>query len=241
MSPRGTFDHQLNTLAHRVVRMGSLVDEAIELSLSALLERNAATANRVLTDDDTINRLRFDIEEDSYAIFALQQPLARDLRIVAAAITAAVNLERIGDHAVAVAVLARRLSGMPELQVPQAIQEMGEMGRSMLRRALDAYISYDATVATAVAKDDVRLNHLKDQCVQTLITTMSKSPEYISQGTYLIWVSHRLERIGDCIKNICERTVYITTNELFDFDTDDSYDEFDMEGTDLLEPSEDPS
>lgn len=229
MSPRGTFDHQLNTLAHRVVRMGSLVDEAIELALDALLNRNSATAARVLKEDETINRLRFDIEEESYSLFALQQPLARDLRIVSAAITAAVNLERMGDHAVAIAVLARKLVEVPELTPPFYFSEMGQMVHSMLRRALDAYISYDATLATEVAKDDLRLNQQKEQCVKTLITTMSSTPDFIPQGTYLIWVSHRLERIGDCIKNICERTVYITTNELFDFDAGPNADEFDVD------------
>lgn len=238
MSPRGTFDHQLNTLAHRVVRMGSLVDESIELALDALLYRNATTAGRVLKEDHAINRLRFDIEEESYMLFALQQPLARDLRIVSAAITAAVNLERIGDHAVAIAVLARKLTEVDELKPPAYIPEMGEMARSMLRRALDAYISYDATLATEVAKDDLRLNHQKEQCVQTLITAMSGNPDVISQGTYLIWISHRLERIGDCIKNICERTVYITTNELFDFDNRPNDDDFDVEGNDITEMGE---
>jgi phosphate transport system protein len=226
MSPRGTFDHQLNTLAHRVIRMGGLVDEAIELSLEALFNRDTPLALRVLNEDEPINRLRFNIEEDCYTLLALQQPLARDLRVVSAAITAATNLERIGDHAVAIAALTRRLNEIPELKAPSHVAQMGQMARSMLRRALDAYISYDATLATEVANEDFQLNHLKDQCVQELITTMSGNPEFITQGTYLIWISHRLERIGDSVKNICERTVYITSNKLFDFDHHPEYDEF---------------
>lgn len=230
--PRGTFDHQLNTLAHRVIRMGSLVDEAIELALEALLNRNTALAERVLSDDDAINQLRFHIEEDCYTLLALQQPLARDLRVVSAAITAATNLERIGDHAVAIAALTRRLNQLPELKAPSHIAQMGQMARSMLRRALDAYISYDPVLATEVANEDFQLNHLKDHCVQELINTMSGNPEFIAQGTYLIWISHRLERTGDSVKNICERTVYITSNKLFDFDRHPEYHEFEgVEGS----------
>jgi len=229
MSPRGTFDHQLNTLAHRVVRMGSLVEEAIELSLEALFNRDTPLALRVLSEDDAINDLRFNIEEECYTLLALQQPLARDLRVVSAAITAATNLERIGDHAVAIAALTRQLNEVQELKPPPQISQMGQMARSMLRRALDAYISYDAALATEVANEDFQLNHLKDNCVQDLITVMSGNPDYIHQGTYLIWVSHRLERIGDGVKNICERTVYITSNKLFDFDRHPEYDEFEGE------------
>jgi phosphate transport system protein len=228
MSPRGTFDHQLNTLAHRVVRMGSLVEEAIELALNALLQRDTPLAHRVLRADDDVNAMRFQIEEESYTLLALQQPLARDLRVVSAAITAAVNLERIGDHAVAIAVLARKLNQETELKAPVHIARMGQVARSMLRQSLDAYISYDTALATDVANEDAQLNQLKEECVQQLLNTMSGNPTCIRQGTYLIWVSHRLERIGDCVKNICERTVYITTNELFDFDRHPT-DEFDVE------------
>ena len=122
-------------------------------------------------------------------------------------------------------MLARKLNAEPELNAPANIVEMGNLARTLLRRALDAYISHDAALATEVAQDDVNLNRLNGEVVQELIGMMSRDPTFIRQATWYIWISHRLERIGDCVKNICERTVYITSSELFDFDRHSDWDD----------------
>lgn len=231
-SVRGNFEHQLNSLGHRLLRMGSLVDEAIELALRALVDRDNALAMRVIRDDKVINQLRYDIEEQSYILMATQQPLATDLRRVSATVSIATNMERMADHASGIAVLARRLNKEPELKPLVDIPRMAEIARLMLRRSLDAYITLDTELAFEVAKEDVRINQLNEQVLRELLTYMIEDPRAIRRATYLLWVAHNLERIGDRTKNICERVVYVATGQLFDFDsqvdTEDALDEHDV-------------
>jgi phosphate transport system protein len=218
-SVRGTFEHQLNSLGHRLLRMGSLVDEAIEISIRALVDRDNALAMRVVRDDKVINQLRYDIEEQCYTLLATQQPMATDLRRVTATISIATNMERMADHAAGIAVLARRLNKEPELKPLVDIPRMAEIGRSMLRRALDSYITLDVDLAGYTAKEDSKINNLNEQVLRELLTYMIGDPAAIRRGTYLLWVSHNLERVGDRAKNICERVVYVASGQLFDFDT----------------------
>jgi phosphate transport system protein len=215
---RGNFEHQLNSLGHRLLRMGSLVDEALELALRSLVDRDNALAARVMRDDQVINQLRYDIEEQCYTLLATQQPMATDLRRVTATISLATNMERMGDHAAGIAVLARRLNKEPELKPLVDIPRMAEVGRGMLRRALDAYITLDTDLAREVAKEDVKINQLNEQVLRELLTYMIEDPRAIRRGTYLLWVAHNLERVGDRAKNICERVIYVASGQLFDFD-----------------------
>ncbi|MDQ4078811.1 MAG: phosphate signaling complex protein PhoU [Chloroflexota bacterium] len=228
VTTRASFDKQLTELRDRLLRMGSLVDEALDRAIRALIERDAALASHVIRGDQEINRLRYAIEEQSYLLLATQQPMAGDLRRIAAAISIATNMERMADHAAGIAVLARRLSQEPELKPLVDIPRMAEIARDMLRHALDAYLSSDAEMARAVAAEDEQLNRLNEQVLRELLTYMVEDPNSIQRCTYLLWVSHNLERWGDRIKNICERVVYVATGELTDFDVPpDSEEELD--------------
>lgn len=233
-SLRGTLDQQLTTLNHRLLRMGSLVDEAIDHTIQALVERDSALALQVIRNDAEINKLRYTIEEQSYALLATQQPLAGDLRRIAAAISIATNMERQADHAAGIAVLARRLNKEPELKPLVDIPRMADVARTMLRHALDAYVSTDGELAREVATEDREINTLNEQVLRELLTYMLEDPRTIRRATYLLWVSHNLERIGDRTKNICERVVYMATGELADFDvhadTEEALDEHDVLG-----------
>ncbi len=166
-SVRGNFEHQLNSLGHRLLRMGSLVDEAIEIAMRSLVDRDNALAMRVVRDDKVINQLRYDIEEQSYTLLATQQPMATDLRRVTATISLATNMERMADHAAGIGVLARRLNKEPELKPLVDLPRMADLGRSMLRRALDAYITLDSEMAIETAKDDKKLTSLMKKCCGT--------------------------------------------------------------------------
>ncbi|MBA3532426.1 MAG: phosphate signaling complex protein PhoU [Ardenticatenales bacterium] len=233
-SIRGNFDQQLTNLGHRLLRMGSLVDEAIDHATRSLVERDSDLALDVIRKDSEINTLRYSIEEQSYTLLATQQPLAGDLRRVAAAISIATNMERQADHAAGIAVLARRLNKEPELKSLMDIPRMADTTRSMLRHSLDAYLSADAELARAVATEDAEINELNEKVLQELLRCMIDDPRTIRRATYLLWVSHNLERIGDRTKNICERVVYVATGELADFDvhadTEEALDEHDVLG-----------
>lgn len=233
-SVRGNFDQQLNSLGHRLLRMGSLVDESIELAIRALVERNSALALQVIRNDSVINDLRYAIEEQSYTVLATQQPLAIDLRRVAATISISTNMERMADHAAGICVLARRLNKEAELKPLVDIPRMAEIARTMLRRSLDAYLGANAELAHEVAAEDRKINQLNEQVLRELLTFMIEDPRTIRRATYLLWVSHNLERVGDRCKNICERAAYVATGELADFDThadtEEALDEHDVLG-----------
>ncbi len=146
--------------------MGSLTNEALDLAIRALVERDSALAIRVILGDAEINRLRYAIEEQSYLLLATQQPMARDLRRISSAIALATNLERMADHATGIAVLARRLNMEPQLKPLVDIPRMAEIGRSMLHQALDAYLNDDPVLARAVAQEDAKLNSLTNRCCE---------------------------------------------------------------------------
>jgi phosphate transport system protein len=232
-SVRGNFEHQLNSLGHRLLRMGSLVDEALEIAMRALVDRDNALGMRVVRDDKIINQLRYDIEEQSYTLLATQQPMATDLRRVTATISIATNMERMADHAAGIGVLARRLNKEPELKPLVDLPRMAEIGRSMLRHALDSYITLDVDLAKDTAKEDKKINLLNEQVLRELLTYMIGDPTTIRRGTYLLWVAHNLERVGDRAKNICERVVYVASGQLFDFDSQ-TENEADLDSHDVL-------
>lgn len=232
-SVRGNFEHQLNSLGHRLLRMGSLVDESIEIAMRALVDRDNALASRVVRDDSIINQIRYDIEEQSYTLLATQQPMATDLRRVTATISIATNMERMADHAAGIGVLARRLNKEPELKPLVDLPRMAEVGRKMLRHALDSYITLDVELAKETAQEDKKINQLNEQVLRELLTYMIGDPAAIRRGTYLLWVAHNLERVGDRAKNICERVVYVASGQLFDFDSQTENEE-DMDSHDVL-------
>src|SRR5688500_13901915 len=125
-SPRSGFDQQLKRLSESLIRMGSLVDEALGLAIQSLVDRDSTLAMQVVRGDRQINVLHYAIEEQSYLLLATQQPMATDLRRIAAAISLATNLERMADHATGIAVLARRLNQEAALKPLVEIPRMAE-------------------------------------------------------------------------------------------------------------------
>lgn len=218
-SIRGNFDQKLDHLGEQILRMGSLVDEAIKDAMHALVQQDSDLASAVVSKDQIINDLRYNIEEQCYVLLATQQPLASDLRRVAATISIATNMERMADHAAGVASLSLNLNKEPKLKEYIDLARMGEIARDMLHRALDGYINADAEQAHRVAENDEEINQLDQKVLRELLGYMVKDPRTIRRATYLLWISHNLERIGDRCKNICERVVYVATGELADFDT----------------------
>lgn len=217
---RMRFTQQLERLEYSLLRMGSLVDEAIAHSVHALVNRDSNLARRVIERDQEINDLRYKIEEQCYTLVATQQPLAHDLRRITAAISIATNMERMADHAAGIAVLTRRLNKEGELREALIdIPRMCQIARFMLRGALDAYIKEDAELAHQIIAEDKKINQLDEQLLPILLTFMIENPSNIRRATYMLWISHNLERIGDRCKNICERVVYIVTGTLADFDS----------------------
>ena len=211
---RGTLERELERTRSDILRMGSLVENAIERSVESLKNRDPDLAQQVINDDEIINQLRYKIEEECLELIATQQPAAGDLRMVIAAMHIAVELERMADHAVGNAEITKRIYQEPPLKPLIDIPVMARIAREMIHAALDAFIARDADAAQAVAKRDDEIDDLYQQIFRELLTYMLEDPRTITRATHLLWAAHNLERIGDRVTNVCERVIFMTTGKL---------------------------
>ena len=204
----------LRDLQDRLAEMGEAVDSALALAVEALVRRDLGLAKRVIADDVRINRAQRGIEERSIVLLATQQPMASDLRTILAVLNVAVELERIGDYAEGIGKIALRLLEEPELKPLVDIPRMAELARGLIRDALRSLRERDVALAREVAQRDDEVDALTDQVYRELLTFMLNDPRTISRATYLIWVSHNLERAADRATNIAERVVQLVTGEI---------------------------
>lgn len=211
--PRLIYEQYLNELEQEILKMGALVEEQINKSIKALTEQDLSLANEVVAKDDLIDDLELGIEEKCLRLIATQQPMAKDLRRIAAGLKIIVDLERIGDNAVDIAKTILRI-GEDELIKPLIdIPRMASISQKMLKEALDSYINEDTILAEGLAKQDDEVDSLHKQTFRELITYMLENPKNIKQGTQLILVSRFLERIADHTTNIGENVIYMVDGE----------------------------
>ena len=215
---RRTLDREENQIKDDILRMGSLVETAIERAVTALKQRDGALAQQIIDEDQVINKLRFQIEEECLTVIATQQPAASDLRATIAATHVAVELERMADHATGIATITLRMLDQPLLKPLIDVPIMANIAREMIRGALEAFIRHDAEMARQVAMRDDEVDELYQQVFRELLTYMLEDPKNISRATHLLWVAHNLERIADRATNLCERAIFISTGQLADLD-----------------------
>lgn len=212
--PRETFEAELAALKERLLQLGTLVSDAQRKAVQALAERNEELAQEVIAADAQINRLQREIEEECIFLIAQQQPVARDLRLILSVSHIALDLERMGDHAKGVAILALRLTDQPLLKPLIDVPRMAEIGREMLAGQLQAFVKQDVDAARRIAVRDSDVDQLNDQVFRELLLIMMNEPRTITRATYLLWVSHNLERFADRTTNIGERTIFVARNDV---------------------------
>lgn len=211
---RAEYDRQYEEVQDSILRMGRMVDRAIADALLSLQNRDQALAEEIIARDEAINDLRFTIEEACVLLIATQQPAARDLRAVLAALSIVVDLERMGDHAAGIAKTVIRMGDHPLLKPLIDIPKMATLSRKMLSESLEAYINRDEQCARAIAARDDEMDHLYKAIFDELVEKMAESPTAVERATYLLWSAHNLERIGDRVTNIAERVVFIGTGDM---------------------------
>jgi phosphate transport system protein len=214
MSIRLAFDQELSKLRDDVLRLGSMVDMAIGQSIQALKERDQALAQQIITRDEEINALRFRIEESCVGLIARQQPAARDLRFIVAAMNIVLDLERMGDHASGVATIVLRMGSEPLLKPLIDLPHMAHIAREMLRASLEAFMAENADQALAITNRDDEVDDLYNQIFRELVTFMIEDPRTVTRAMYLLFCAHNLERIADRVTNICERVAFVATGRL---------------------------
>ena len=203
------FLRALEDLGRDVLAMGAAVETAVGRAVTALLDRDARTAQAVVDGDREINLRELRVDEECLKILALHQPAARDLRFVTGVMKIINDQERVGDLAVNVAERARVLAELPPREAPAAFVEMADRVRGMLTGALDALVRQDPRRAIEVLKQDERVDALLADVYERVSSEMMHAPEAVSWGLHVLSASKNLERIADHASNIAEDVVYI--------------------------------
>jgi phosphate transport system protein len=218
--PREAFERELQRLQEAVLVLGSLVENAILESVDILKRRDMVAAERLIARDRIINEKRFQTENDALVLIATQQPMAGDLRTIAAVLEITTELERIGDYAKGIARVSIMIGDEPFIKPLIDIPLMARKARDMLDQALRAFMDRDVARARAIPAQDEEVDALYDQVYRELMTYVVSDPRCIDQANYLLWVAHNLERTADRVTNICERVVFTVTGEMAEMDSD---------------------
>ena len=203
------FHDELGHLKVRLLTMSGEAEAALGLAVEALLERDVAKAGEVIAGDRAIDEMEMEIEEHAVNLLALQQPMARDLRMLTSALKIANDLERVGDHAVNIAQSTQRLAEARSIAPEPELVEMARLARQMLADALEAFVRGDAQGGRAVCRRDDQVDALHDSVYRILLTHMMEDPHTIGAGMELFLVSRNLERVADLATNIGEDVVFL--------------------------------
>ncbi len=222
--PRLTFEQELLHLHDEILVLGSMVQTAIMTSVESLQQRDLETARRLIAEDRIINEKRFAIEAESLTLIATQQPMAGDLRTIAAVLEIATELERMGDYAKGISKINLLIGNNSLLKPLVDIPRMAEKAMDMLRRALDAFVRRDVALARAIPLEDNQVDDMYNQTYRELLKIIMANPSTLDQANYLLWAAHNLERAADRVTNICERVVFTVTGEMQEMDVEDGKD-----------------
>lgn len=204
------FHDQLSHLKQRLLDMSDLATSLLDLSVDALLNRDANMAEAVITGDKELDALELELEDQAIGLLALQQPMARDLRFIISSIKVTNDLERVGDHAVNIAQSATRLAAMTTVITPDPeIGEMARRARQMLRDSLTAFVRADGVLGRDVCRADDEVDAMHNSVFRILVTHMMEDARTITPSLELLLVSRNLERVADLATNIGEDAVFL--------------------------------
>ena len=205
--------NNLTELHKMLETMSEMVIESIEKSIDALIEKDIEKAKVIKKEDVLINNIRWDIEDKTITLLATHQPVASDLREIIALLNIITELERIGDYAAGIAKIVIMIGDEDHIKPLIDLPRMKEIGVDMIENSMKAYTNRNETSARMIHSQDDDIDDLYNQVYRELISFMIEKPHNITQCTYLLWVSHNLERIGDRVTNICERIIYLVSGE----------------------------
>ena len=208
------FDREIEELKERLLRMGAMVEDQINESIRALLERDTSVAEAVIAADGEIDRMELEIDAHTVELIAKMQPAAGDLRLVATAMKITPELERIADLAVDVCERAIELNREPPLKPMIDIPRLARIAQDMVRQSLDAFVRGDAVLARQVIARDDEVDRLNEQSFRELLTYMLEDPRNISRAIRLTFIGKYFERMADNATNICEMVVYLVEGKV---------------------------
>ena len=203
------FVEELEQLKTKLLEMSSLVEAAIQRSISAVIQKDRSAAEEVFRNEARINEIEIDIDEFAINLLALKQPMAADLRLIVAALKINTDLERMGDLSVTIAERAMSLMEEPVIKPMIDIPHIAGLVQSMVRKSLDAFVARDADLARSVLASDDAVDSLRTACYHELVSFMEKDPQNIQQALDLLAVTRSLERLADHSTNIAEDVLFL--------------------------------
>jgi phosphate transport system protein len=211
---RRTFSEALDRVRDDVLVLGALASGNLRLAVVAVLTHDRMAAERLIVADQRVNEWRHGVEELSLQLIATQQPVARDMRLLAAVLEIASDLERIGDYAKGIARLCLRMHAPVEAHASVKIDDMTTIVLEMIDATLSAFADLDSEAAAKVVQRDDEVDARYEELFRMLVRPdgrVSGGEADLEETNYVLWVAHNLERAGDRATNICERVVYIAT------------------------------
>lgn len=211
---RKAFDEELSDLQYDLQQMGKTVDEMLAFTIRALTEGDASSISKIEEMDDIVDQYNIDIETKALRLLALQQPMARDLRTIAAAMKIITDIERAGDYAVDISKIVEKLSEKPLFKPLVDIPRMANLVQQMLKETLTAFVSRDLNLVQDMISHDEEVDALYESLYHELSMYIISNPELTDQALGLILIARYLERMADHITNIGERIFYMQTGIL---------------------------
>jgi phosphate transport system protein len=204
----------LDNLQRDILTMATNVEEVIYKAIHALQERDIDLAQQVIENDTSIDQLENHVEEECLKMLALHQPVAVDLRRIAAVLKINTDLERMADLATDIAERAVTVARPPHIPIPADLQRMTDLTTSMVRQSLDAFVNLDPRMARRVIRLDDEVDRYNNEIIHELVQLMQQSPEMIEPGLSLFSATRHLERIADHATNVAEDVLYLVEGEI---------------------------
>ena len=218
LTNRSPLEREIQRLQDEMLSLGSFVSRSILDSVEILRTQDLRNARLLIAADTDVNKRRYAIEDAGLKLIATQNPLASDLRTIAAILEIVTELERISDYAKGIAKIAITIGYEPLVYPMPELPRMAFKAQGMLRRALFAFTERDVTMAHAIALQDDEVDSLYQIIYLQIMQTIINDPTTVENANYLLWVAHNLERTGDRSLNICERVIFTVTGKLIDLD-----------------------
>jgi phosphate transport system protein len=207
-------ERQIDHLKEKILRVGTLVEEAFSKSITALINRDVPLAQRVMANDEEIDRMEVEVEEECLKILALYQPVAADLRFVVAVLKINNDLERMGDLARNIAKRVAQLAAGPVVELPPEIRTMATLAQDMVKQCLDAVVNADPTLARQVREEDDAVDEARQQIRRRILQGIKAHPEQLENLLRINSVSKHIERIADMATNVAEDVIYMVEGDI---------------------------
>ena len=205
---RSKFDEQLRLLNQEMMYMGTMIEDSIQKAIDALIDQNAELAKKIMNSDNDVDHEQKKIENICFNLLMQQQPVAKDLRVISAAMKMVTDMERIGDHAADISEITSMLASEPYVLNLDDIKKMASETVIMLIRSIEAYVEKDMKKAQEVIRHDDIVDDLFDKNKADIIELIRHDPEKGEQATDMLMVAKYFERIGDHATNIAERVIF---------------------------------